>query len=83
MASRNEQLVRVGSAVQMGAMIAQMVDSNTTGLDDRAAKIAASVGRGLVRAGSGDANSGGDILIAAGEELVALGEELKAEKAAK
>jgi hypothetical protein len=79
MATRNENLVRVGSGIQMGAMLAQMIDSNSTGWDDKGGRIAQKIGSGFVRAGSGNLNSGADILDAAAEELKALAEEMRGE----
>ena len=78
MAIKNENLARVGSAIQMGAMIARMVDSNSTGADDKLGKIAEQIGAGCVRAAAGNLKSGADMLDAAGDSLKALAEEMRA-----
>lgn len=78
MATKNETLARVGSAIQMGAMVAQMVDSNTTGADDRVGKIAQKIGEGCVKAASGNLSSGADVLDAAADSLKEFAAELRA-----
>jgi hypothetical protein len=78
MATKNENLARVGAGIQMGAMIAQLVDSNSTGLDDKIGKIAQQIGSGCVRAASGNLNSGADILDAAADSLKDLAAEMRA-----
>lgn len=78
MATRNEQLARVGSAVQMGAMLAAMVDANTTGTDDRVAGIAQKIGAALVKASTGDVKTAAGILDTAGDALKDLAAEMRA-----
>lgn len=77
MATRNETLARVGSFMQMGALMAGMIDSNSTGWDDKGARIAEKVGRGFVRVSTGDLKSGAAIIDAAADELKALAAEMR------
>jgi hypothetical protein len=74
---KNENLARVGSAIQMGAMIAQMIDTNTTGADDKIGKIAQQIGAGCVKAAAGNLSSGADLLDAAGDSLKEFAAEMR------
>lgn len=78
MATKNENLARVGSAMQMGGMLAQMIDTNTTGWDDKAGKIVQQVGAGFVKASTGDLKNGAGLLDAAADALHQLAEEMRA-----
>lgn len=78
MATKSETLARVGSFMQMGAMLAQMIDSNATGWDDRGAKIAQKVGEGFVKASTGDLKTGAARLRLAAEALNELADEMEA-----
>lgn len=79
MATKMENLARVGSAIQMGAMIAQMADSNSTGMDDKIGKIAQQIGAGCVRVASGNVKTGAGLIRTAAEQLTALADEMEAE----
>ena len=78
MATRNENLARVGSGIQLGAMLAQMIDSNSTGLDDKIGKIAQRIGEGCTRAATGNLKGGAGVLRTAAAELSALADEMEA-----
>ncbi len=80
MATRNENLARVGAGIQLGAMIAQMVDVNSTGWDDKAGRIGQKIGEGCFKASTGDLQSGAGLLDAAGDALKALAAEMRAGK---
>lgn len=78
MATRNETLARVGSAMQMGALLAQMIDSNNTGWDDKGGRIAQQIGGGFVKASAGDLKTAAGILDAAADALKDLAAEMRA-----
>lgn len=78
MATKNETLARVGSFMQMGAIMARMIDSNTTGWDDKAGKIVERIGMAFVRASTGNLASGADMLDIAADELHVMAEEMRA-----
>jgi hypothetical protein len=76
----NGTLARVGSFIQMGSMLAQMIDSNNTGWDDKGAQIAQKVGEGFVKAATGDLHSAAGILDSAADALHQLAADIKAGK---
>lgn len=81
MSLNNESLARVGSAIQLGGMIATMVDGNTTGTDDKIGKIAQDIGSGLVKASTGDIKTAAGLLDAAADALHGVAAEIRAGKA--
>lgn len=78
MATKMENLARVGSAVQMAAMLAQMIDTNTSGADDKLGRIAQKIGEGCVRVSTGNVKTGAGLLRTAAAELNALADEMEA-----